>query len=210
MTFNFNNSKKMALSKRDKSNKGNWDNKIKNLCNKINKNKNYFTTSSCSGRIILIIDEEKKRPGLILFRTHNRITFNQLKNVINNIINRIDNVNKNNLKSKINKTITDKTLKNKTILFKQEPCILVVSCRNKESQWKLFSLAKNNGWKKSGILSLDKKLLIELSSTENISFPIINKEKLIVNDNFLKIVIKKANKNLNRGYKKIKRLGRLF
>ena len=43
-------------------------------------------------------------------------------------------------------------------------------------------------------------------STENISFPICNMGRNLVNDEFLKIVIKKANYNLERGWEKIKRL----
>src|SRR3989338_2831101 len=92
------------------------------------------------------------------------------------------------------------------IFFKQEPCLLVVSCRDKESQWKLFNLARNNGWKKSGILSLDKKFLIELILTENISFPIMNEWKILVSDEFLRVAVKKANENLKKGWEKIKRL----
>ena len=186
MTFNFNNSKNVFLRKEDKSNKGSLDEKIINLLNKINSKENYFTTSSCSGRIVLIIDEEKKMPGLILFRTHNKISLNQLKKEINKIL--------------------TKKINNKIIYFKQEPCILIVSCWDKEKQWQLFNKAKNNGWKKSGILSLDKKFLIELMSTENISFPVCNMGRNLVNDEFLKIVIKKANYNLERGWEKIKRL----
>ena len=191
MTFNFENSKKVFLLKKDKSNKQSIDKKIKRLCGIINKNKNYFTTSSCSGRIILIIDDEKKKPGLFLFKSHEKITFNKLKNEIKKIIINIK-------------------LKNKIIFLKQEPCLLVVSCKNKKNQWKLFSLARNNGWKKSGILSLNKKFLIELISTENLSFPIIKNNKLLVNSDFIKIVIKKSNKNLERGWKKINRLEKLI
>lgn len=192
MVFNFDNSKKMALSKKDKSNKKNWDKKILSLCNKLNKNKNYFTLSSCSGRVVLIIDEDKKKPDLVLFRSHEKISLKKLKQILSNI---------NSLKNKT---------KNKTIYFKQEPCILVVACRDKNSQWNLFSKAKNNGWKKSGILSLDKKLLVELMSTENMSFPIIDSGKLLVNDHFLKIIVKKSNSNLERSWHKIKRLENLI
>ena len=108
MTFNFNNSKNVFLRKKDKSNKGSFDEKIVNLINKINSKDNYFTTSSCSGRTVLIIDEKKKMPGLFLFRSHKKISLNQLKKEINKIL--------------------TKKVNNKIIYFKQEPCILIVSC----------------------------------------------------------------------------------
>ncbi len=185
MTFNFNNSKKMALGKNDKSNIKGIDELIFKLCEKINSNEKYFTTSSCSGRIVLIKDEIKKKPGLFLFRFHSKINFSELKKGL------------------------DKLIKKKVkgmIMFKQEPCLVVVSCKDSKSQWKLFSAARNNGWKKSGILSLDKKRLVELMSSENISFPIYRNGKVLVDDEFLKIVLKKANENLKRGWEKIEGL----
>lgn len=188
MTFNFDNSKKLALGKKDKSSIQIVDEKIKKLCDVVNSKKDYFTTSSCSGRIVLIKDEEKKQPGLFLFRMHEKISFDKLKKVLEEVA----------LNTK------------KLIIFKQEPCLLVVSCKDKDSQWKLFSAARNNGWKKSGILSLDRKFLIELMSTENISFPIVDNEKILVNDDFLRLIVEKANKNLERGWEKIKRLERLI
>ena len=47
-------------------------------------------------------------------------------------------------------------------------------------------------------------------STENISFPICNMGRSLVNDKFLKIIIKKTNYNLERGWEKIKRLEKLI
>jgi len=184
MVYNFDNSKKVFLEKADKSNKGDWDLRIIDLCNEINLSSDYFTTSSCSGRIILIIEDEKKRPGLFLFRSHDLVSFDMLKEEIEKVSDKYKGM----------------------IYFKQEPCLLVVSCRNKERQWPLFNEARNNGWKKSGILSLDKKFLVELMSTESITFPIIDNGKVLVDDEFLRIVLDKANGNLEKGWEKIGRL----
>jgi tRNA wybutosine-synthesizing protein 3 len=189
MTFNFNNSKKMALKKGDKSSIQGIDKPILKLCEKINNSNTYFTTSSCSGRIILIKDQEKKAPGLFTFRSHKKTTFKELKEALNKLI-----------ENKVQGTV----------LFKQEPCLVVVSCIDKDSQWELFSAARNNGWKKSGILSINKKRLLELMASENMSFPIYKDEKILVNDEFLKIVLEKANSNLEKGWKKIERLKKLI
>ena len=48
--MNFNSMKKKQFLKIDKSSIGKWDSKIVGLCEKINKNKKYYTTSSCGGR----------------------------------------------------------------------------------------------------------------------------------------------------------------
>lgn len=187
MVFNFDNNKKNILNKKDKSNKESVDKPILKLCDKINKLDDYFTTSSCSGRIVLIIEDEQKRPGLFLFRTHEKVSFEELK-------------------KEIEKICEDNKLGKEMIMFKQEPCVLTLSCRNLESQKKLFDIARNNGWKKSGIVSTDRKFMIELMSTENISFPVIDKGKILVDDEFLRLVIRKANENLERSWEKIKRL----
>lgn len=188
MPFNFENSKKVFLAKKDKSSIQQIDQKIRSLCEKINKKENYFTTSSCSGRITLLQDEEKKLPNLFLYRTHNKITFKNFKKILQE---------------------TAKKSRG-TILFKQEPALLVISCKNQDAQWKLFQLARNNGWKKSGILSMDKKNLIELFATENIMLPIIKNKKILADDEFLKIIVKKANQNLEKTWEKIERLEMLI
>ena len=66
----FSQRKKSLLEKKDKSSKNSWDKKIIKLCNKINKLEDYYTTSSCSGRIVLIINQNKKQQGLFLRSYH--------------------------------------------------------------------------------------------------------------------------------------------
>ena len=58
--------KKSVLSKLDKSTIGSWDKKIVKLCKKINKSENYYTTSSCAGRVALILDKENERGNLFV------------------------------------------------------------------------------------------------------------------------------------------------
>lgn len=183
MTFNFSSTKKDILNKKDKSNIGYIDNYISELCEKINSNPNYFTTSSCSGRITLVVDEDKKSKNVFVFRNHDKVNFNQLKEHM------LD---------------SSKKIKKGLIYFKQEPCFIVISCKSKEKQWYIFNEARNNGWKKSGILSINKKFLVELMSSERIEFPVIKDGKILVDDEFLKIVLDKANNNLEKGWKKIK------
>jgi tRNA wybutosine-synthesizing protein 3 len=49
----FTNEKKVALSKLDKSKKGSIDSGVKGLVDLINSKEEYYTTSSCSGRVVL-------------------------------------------------------------------------------------------------------------------------------------------------------------
>ena len=187
--FNFDSTKKDILEKEDKSNVGSIDTPIQDLCEIINNDKNYFTTSSCSGRITLIDDKEKKSPDVFLFRSHEKVELDELKKGILDAAEKV---------------------REGIVMFKQEPCLVVVSCRDKDKQWELFSEARNNGWKKSGILSINKKMLVELMSSENISFPIIKDGGILIDDEFLEIILEKANSNLEKGWEKINKLKESF
>ncbi len=176
---NFQQRKKDILSKEDKSSIGGWDKKIKQFCDKINKKENYYTTSSCSGRIIVMVDQDKKGPGLFEFVSHDLVDFDILMKNISL---------KGNLK------------------FKSEPPILHVSCLDLESAEEILNKAREIGWKRSGIISLGKNVVVELISTEKIEFPLVDKGNLLVSEDFLKIVLEKANNNLKKGWDKIEKL----
>jgi tRNA wybutosine-synthesizing protein 3 len=177
-------SKKARLNRKDKSSINSWDKPILSLCKKINKSNDYYTLSSCSGRIILIKETKDKQANLILFTTHEKITATELKKQLENIIK-----------------------KQKTLIYlKQEPCVLAISCRNLEKQQELLNKARSAGWKKSGITTTSKKFILELFSTERIDVPIINKGKILVNDDYLTLITSQANSKLQRTWEKIKKL----
>jgi len=180
----FNKRKSDILSKSDKSSKQSWDKKISDLCEEINRKDNFYTTSSCAGRIVLMIDQEKKQQGLFLKTYHDLTDFDELKKDLNEI-------------AKKNK---------KPIKFKSEPCIMHVACREIEEASELCEKARLSGWKKSGIISFGKRIIVELSSTEKLEFPIIENDKILVDDYFLKTIIKKANEGLKRSWEKIQKL----
>ncbi len=179
--------KKSVLSKMDNSSIGKWDDKIVFLCNRINKLENYYTTSSCSGRVVLMIEQEKKSPNLFLAISHELISFNWLKNNLNEII-------------------KNKKLNRLLIKFKCEPPILHVVCKNLESASLLLEKAKSSGMKHSGIHYLGKNPIIEINGDDRLEFPIINKNKILVNDNFLKLITKKSNKKFKKSWKMIEKL----
>ena len=58
--------KKGRLGRADKSSIGSIDKQILGLCEKINSNNDYYTLSSCSGRIVLIKETADKQAGLFI------------------------------------------------------------------------------------------------------------------------------------------------
>ena len=206
---NFNQRKKDVLSKSDKSSIGKWDEKIISLCEKINSKENYYTTSSCSGRILLMIEQEKKGENLFLFVSHDKISFKELKNEIDKIVSppnsSLHSHERNNARE--NSRPPRENLK---IKFKLEPCILHIACKNLEDAEKLFEIGKNAGWKRLGIIGTRNGFTFELNSTEKLEFPIIKNKKILVDDNFLNIVVDEANGKLEKGWGKIRKLGKEF
>lgn len=178
--------KKDVLGREDRSDIGKWDGHILELCKKINRKNEYYTTSSCSGRIVLIENSEKKRKGLFLFRTHEKINFKELK-------------------SELGRVRTSKL-----VYFKQEPCILHVACMSLEDAQKLLDSAKLCGWKNSGIMASGNRFVLEMRSTEKLELPVMNKKRLLVDDKFLKILVKEANKKLEKTWEKIQKLEKLI
>jgi len=171
----FENQKKVFLKRLDKSKKGSIDKPIIPLINKINKNPNYYTTSSCSGRIVLYLPGKKSELKW-LFVSHNSIT---LKDIQINI-------------------------PQKDIWFKQEPFILHVSCKDLESAQKLLNKARAVGFKRSGIQSI-RKNIVEISATEHLNLPLFKKGNILIDETYLKLIIQEANNNLKQTKAKIKR-----
>ena len=172
------------LSKEDKSSKGGWDKKIIHLCEKINQKENYYTTSSCSGRVVVVKEQTRKEKGIFEFVSHDEIDFEDLFLKAKNF--------KGNLK------------------FRQDAFILHVVCREIEDAKNLIEKGLLAGIKRCGVISLGENLVVELNSTERLEFPLVKKGELLVDENFLKIVFQKSNENLRKGWKKIEKLEEFF
>ncbi len=200
-----------VLKKLDKSSKKSWDENILKLCEKINSKDDYYTTSSCSGRITLIKNVERDKRNVVLKSWHDLINLNELKKNLLCFakLGKRDNLNLSiNLSKKgdINEFNVKRNRSTSAIIFKQEPCILHVACRNVQSMKDLFEKAKLAGWKNTGAIAFNKRFILDLRSTEKLEFPIFRRENLLVDEDFLKIVVEEANKNLKKGWEKIERL----
>jgi tRNA wybutosine-synthesizing protein 3 len=175
--------KEDCLKKDDKSSIGLWDLAIQKLCEKINKNPNYYTLSSCSGRIVLIKNLDKKQAGMFVFRTHSLVKLAEIKKALG---------------------VAEKNKED--LMFKQETCILHVCCKTLESAELLLNKSRECGWKNSGIMSTSGRIVLELRSTEYLALPVMNAGKLLVSDDFLKILVIESNKRMKKTWDKIDRL----
>ncbi len=182
---NFKQSKETHLNKLykpDRSKKENVDKRIIPLIDIINSNNNYFTTSSCSGRIMIIKPAEVKHEVSWLFSSHDKVDADKLIKKIHNIVKDVQEI----------------------LWLKVEGFIIHVACKDIESAHKILEIAKKSGLKRSGIIGLSSKFMVEIISSEIIEIPISKDNKLLITDNYLKFIIEECNSKLDKIYLRIK------
>ncbi|MFH0867757.1 MAG: tRNA wybutosine-synthesizing 3 family protein [Candidatus Woesearchaeota archaeon] len=185
----FQKEKEEFLRKKDKSKKGSIDNKIKKLAGNINSLDDFYTTSSCSGRILLVAipKSNKKNEVEYLFCSHKKIKYAEIKKVIGSKLPKDD------------------------VWFKVQPVILHVACKNIDNAKKLLNLARDIGFRRSGIISIRKnQIIMELISTEKIEAIVSRKGKLVMDENYLKVLVEEGNKKLDKTWRKINRFNDNF
>lgn len=167
----------------DKSRKGSVDEPIKKLLDAINNLDNYYTTSSCSGRIMITNSsiKGKKHENKWYFTSHEVVDYKTIDNLWR-LINVIDD----------------------ELWLRMDAAILHVACRTLKDAHKLLILAKKVGFKRGGMISVKRKI-VELISTEHVEMPLKVDGKLIVNFDNFKIIIEKCNEKLIRTHEKIQK-----
>ncbi|MBS3084425.1 hypothetical protein J4411_00750 [Candidatus Pacearchaeota archaeon] len=184
--YNFLQRKNDVLKKVDKSYAGGWDKKIAALCEKINKSPNYYTTSSCSGRVLIMIDQMKKGAGLFIWMSHDKITPKEVRDKLENF-------------------------KEKELLkFKCEPPIIHIVCKTLKDAKEILRKGQKAGFKNSGIISLSRNIVAEIHGTEKFEFPVFKCGKFLIGDKFIRLVVEKSNKKLEKGWKIIGKLDGLI
>jgi len=171
--------KESILNKKDKSAKKSWDERIIPLCNLINSFSNYYTTSSCSGKSVIMEEKTGKDGSYYFWQSHKLINLVEVKSELNRLP------------------------KNGIFKYKLEAPIIFVACKDIESAKEIFSLAVLAGFKESGIKITKSLIGVEIKSGEKFEFPISLDNKILVSDDYLKVVVDLSNKKRKIGWKKI-------
>jgi tRNA wybutosine-synthesizing protein 3 len=182
--MDFETQKNKTLSKADYSKKGSIDKEIEPFLNKVNSLPNYYTTSSCAGRIDVISLSESKRKDESewLFVSHQPVMIEEILNSL-------------------------KSLPNNEVWFRMESAIVHICCKTLDDATSLLIKAKEAGLKHSGILSItEKRIIVEIFGSEKIDTIIAKNSKLIVDNNYLGILVEIANSKLKETRKKIDKL----
>jgi tRNA wybutosine-synthesizing protein 3 len=184
----FDKSKKTCLDKLykpDKSRKGDVDKAIIPIIEHINSLKDFYTTSSCSGRIMLLTQAIKKSDVKWLYVTHDLTSY-----------------------SDIMESLSEETLSQtkETIWMRQENLILHVSCRTMDNANNLLKIARNLGLSRSGIIADANNIVVEICSNEKMDVPIADNGKIIVDEQYINLIIGIANEKASLGKEKLLKL----
>ncbi|XP_046362120.1 tRNA wybutosine-synthesizing protein 3 homolog isoform X1 [Haliotis rufescens] len=173
----------------DLSRKGSIDVPIVDLVKLINDQSNYFTTSSCSGRILLFEQDAgnrvKKKGCKWLFTSHD---FVQPEEVVSSL----------------------RALEGDAV-FKFEPMVLHVQCRSVADAQSLHACAVASGFRNSGItIGSRGKIITAVRSTHSLEVPLSKDRRLMVSHEYLKFLADCANAKMQENLTRIERFHENF
>ncbi|MDP8023722.1 MAG: tRNA-wybutosine modification methyltransferase TYW3 [Nitrososphaeria archaeon] len=166
--------------------KGLVDEPIIPLLELINSCNDFFTTSSCAGRIILIAipPSWKKNLSKIFFKSHYKVKPEDVWTALLNGIQKFES----------------------PIYFKQEPFILHVSASTLQNALKILSIAQESGIKHSGIVNISKnRITIEMQSIERVDAIVGREGRTLIDNNYISELVRDANLKLEITREKMQR-----
>jgi len=162
------------------------------FCDFINSLENFYTSSSCAGRIVILKSTGKKKPQSFIKKWHHEVSFEEAKDVFEKYL-LLENINKH----------------QDHIWLKQEGAIFHIVSRSLKDAEKIVVLARNLGWKRTGIQVIKKnRIILEIISTERMDVPLINKGKKLVKnwEEYLIYLVDLANKKHIKARKQMTQL----
>lgn len=177
-------SKERALNKLiNAENENKVDEDIKDILKIINSNDEYFTSSSCSGRIVLIELPSlgNKKEAKFLGKWHRVVEYFEIDNA---------------LKS---------ANKGMIWLLAQSPILHIIAKSNISAD-KMIKIAISSGFKNSGIKSFSSNIVVEICSTERLDMPIGRDSDLYCSKKHLDFLIDVSNDIIKRSKNKLKLL----
>jgi tRNA wybutosine-synthesizing protein 3 len=154
------------------------------IIDRINSNNNYYTTSSCFGRIVLLElpDLGDKKNAVFLGKWHRKIK-----------------------PEDVFLALEKSSGKGQLWFLAQSPIIHIHSINIKSAD-KLVKLAINCGFKHSSFKTTEKNIIVEIVSTERIDAPVGLNGKLYCDKNYIFLLTDIANKVIKKSFLKLEKL----
>ncbi|KAL2642169.1 hypothetical protein R1flu_009756 [Riccia fluitans] len=202
----------LASEEVDKSRKGGVDIQIAELIRKINSHPQFYTTSSCSGRISLFLDhpqqptpsddafhaefghdgnedgtkemEKKQKGGYWIYVSHEPAVVSEV------------------LHSVREKYASEQK---GPLVFRFEPFILALECSSLVSSQQLVTCALASGFRESGITSAGKRCIVAIRCSIRMEVPIADGGQVLVTERYLEYLVNLANKKMVLNQQRIDR-----
>ncbi|XP_044296866.1 tRNA wybutosine-synthesizing protein 3 homolog isoform X2 [Varanus komodoensis] len=185
--------KEQRLLRADGSRKGSVDEPIEGIVRLLNEHDSFCTTSSCSGRMVVMEQpslpppaeattgfEIQKQNCTWLMVTHQTCAIEDVLTAL--------------------KRATDDAI------FKFEPFVLHVQCQDLQDAQLLHMVAIEAGFRNSGITVGRKgKIMMAVRSTHCLEVPLSQKGKLMVSEEYVDFVIQVANQKMDENRRRIDR-----
>jgi tRNA wybutosine-synthesizing protein 3 len=158
------------------------------LCKFVSGTKEFFTSSSCAGRIILLQlpKDENKKEASFHRKWHRKVREKELWQGI-------------------------KAETKGELWFKLDSFILHIGAGYLEDARKILGCMKKAGVRRGGIIvAKPGKFLVEMQGTQTIAFPVKKGKEVLVGKDFMKYNLDRANKKLAQNYEMLKRLEDVF
>ncbi|XP_010538959.1 PREDICTED: tRNA wybutosine-synthesizing protein 2/3/4 isoform X2 [Tarenaya hassleriana] len=187
----------LGSSATDKSPKGSLDEPIIPLLDTINHHPSYFTTSSCSGRISILSQpksplnsstKKKAAGGSWVFITHDRADPDSVLPLL----------------FPTQSTRVDRLHQTSELVFRFEPLIIAVECKDLCSAQFLVSTAIAAGFRESGITSCGdgKRVIIAIRCSIRMEVPLGDTHKLMVSPEYVRFLVDIANEKMEANRKR--------
>ncbi len=190
------------LDKVDKSAKGSFDERVLDICKVINSSDNYYTTSSCSGKAVLIEEREGKFGDYYLWANHELLDFDDFLRVLRIVEKGEGDEFSDTAKMGVVEGRIRRREDGFVVKFKVDPPAIFVCARDINCARELLDLVKRCGFKQSGIVVTRKIVGVEIKSGERLELPII-KDKMLVDLEYVRILVDLANKKRILGWEKL-------
>jgi len=153
------------------------DKPAQSLLKIINAKKDFFTSSSCYGRILLIDFVGIKGKSKFIARWHRKVSFSEVKKALINSF-------------------------GKQIWLRMEPFILHISCRNLLAAKKILKIKNKLTFKRGGVFHItDNRVQVELEGTQRMEALVKIGNKQVVSDSLLKKLVQVANERFAKNSK---------
>ncbi|MFP4524008.1 MAG: tRNA wybutosine-synthesizing 3 family protein [Candidatus Woesearchaeota archaeon] len=173
----------------DRSRRGRVDDQAWPFIDTVNSLRDFYTTSSCAGRVNLFREPEsgKKHEAGWLFVTHDVAS-----------------------KDDVVGALRDPPAE--TVWLRMEAPIFHVACRDGAAAERLLRVCQSEGWKRSGITSMggrsprQRRVMVEILANERLDTPVAVGGELLFDEKYVGFLVSKANEKLVRSRRRLEKL----